>query len=244
MTKNIVFMISIVKDERSKNQKQHYSVKSWSDWCEKNDCELFLLSEDIMNPPQWNKMLVFDLLEGSEVDYDRVLYVDADTIVHPEMPNIFEEFEEGYFYGVRNYGSMDWVCRSIENYSHYLFEGHQLDWEKYINSGMMLFDKSHKEFFRKVQMFYTENKNKIQEVQKLGVGKDQPVLNFMLDIEQVPRKMLPYEYNMQDMMRFEVVGDDLLFTRFGWIYHFNAGVRPTPGAWIEHTYKKLKEQYG
>lgn len=237
-------MISIVEDERSKNQKQHYSIKSWSDWCEKNDCELFLLTQNVVEPPQWNKIWVFDLLDSSEIGYDRILYVDADTIVHPNMSNIFDELESGYFYGVRNYGSMDWVCRSIENYSHFVFGGHKLDWEKYINSGVMLFDKSHREFFNKVQNFYKENRSLLGEVQKLGVGKDQPVINFMLDMEEVPRKMLPYEYNMQDMTRFEVIGNDLLFTRYGWIYHFNAGVHPTPGVWIEHTYKTLKERNG
>ena len=27
---------------------------------------------------------------------------------------------------------------------------------------------------------------------------------------------------MQDLKRFELLGNDLLFTKFGWVYHFNA----------------------
>ena len=46
---------------------------------------------------------------------------------------------------------------------------------------------------------------------------------------------------MQDMMRVEVLGADMLHTKYGWIYHFNCGVRPHPRAWMEATYKHLFE---
>ena len=45
------------------------------------------------------------------------------------------------------------------------------------------------------------------------------------------------------MMRFEVLGEDLLYTRHGWVYHFNGGVKPHPRAWMEHTYKALYENW-
>ena len=58
-------------------------------------------------------------------------------------------------------------------------------------------------------------------------------------------KILPYEYNIQDLMRFEAIGPDMLHTRHGWIYHFNCGVKPHPRAWMEATYNYLykKGQY-
>lgn len=243
MSKNIIFMVSVQKDERSKNQNHYWSIKSWGDWANKNKCELFVLDQNIYDPPQWNKLTVFKLLEASGIDYNRILYVDADTIVHPDMPNIFDQFEEGYFYGVRNFGSMDWVIRSIENYSDQVFHDVGLDWEKYINTGVMLFDKSHKEFFNNICEFNELNEGLLRQTEKLGVGKDQPVINFLLEHYNIKRRYLPYEYNMQDMMRSECIGGDMLFTNIGWIYHFNCGVRPTPGQWMEHTYKYLKEKY-
>ena len=243
MSKNIVFLISIQQDERSRNQKHEWAVRSWSDWCKKNDCELFVLDQPILNPPQWNKILIFDLLDANEIEYERVLYVDADTIVHPNMPNIFDEFPSGTFYGVRNYGSMDWVIRSIENYSKLIFGDHELDWENYINTGFMLFDKSHKPLFEWLKDINGTRYSELREIENMGVGKDQPVINFGISINNVNFKVLPYEYNMQDMMRFEVIGGDMLHTKFGWIYHFNAGVKPTPGFWMERTYKYLKQEY-
>ena len=61
-----------------------------------------------------------DILDKNKVKYDQVLYVDADTIIHPNAPNIFEKTDHK-FCAVRNFGCMDWVCRSLENYSKILF---------------------------------------------------------------------------------------------------------------------------
>ena len=35
-------------------------------------------------------------------------------------------------------------------------------------------------------------------------------------------KLLPYEFNMNDMNRKEILADDMLFTKCGWIYQYNA----------------------
>ena len=39
---------------------------------------------------------------------------------------------------------------------------------------------------------------------------------------KIDLKLLPYEFNMNDMARKEILGDDLLFTKIGWIYQYNA----------------------
>ena len=122
--KNIVYMVNIVHDDRSKEQGYDFSIKSWQKWCEKNNCELFVLNEKVYDlkemKPQWHKLLVFDLLDNEGIDYDQILFVDSDTIVHPDCPNFFE-FSEHKFCGVSAVGSMDWILRSLENYSSILF---------------------------------------------------------------------------------------------------------------------------
>ena len=57
--------------------------------------------------------------------------------------------------------------------------------------------------------------------EKFSVGTDQPVLNFMVQSENVDYKQLGYEWNMQDLNRFELLDEELTFTKVGWIYHFN-----------------------
>ena len=51
---------------------------------------------------------------------------------HPNTPNFFE-LSENKFCGV-SVGSMDWIIRSIENYSHHLFDGFTFPYYRYINS--------------------------------------------------------------------------------------------------------------
>ncbi len=239
--KNIIYMVNIALDDRSKTQGYEWSIKSWDRWAAKNNCELFVLDQpiyevDIMKP-QWHKLFVFDLLENDNVAYDQIAFVDSDTIVHPNCPNFFE-LSENKFCGVTAVGSMDWVCRSIENYSHHLFDNFMFPYWRYINSGFMVMNKKHKKLFKNILKFYFDNKDKIISMQnQLGVGTDQPVINFFLNKNKVDIKLLPYEYNMQDMMRLELLGQDMLHTKYGWIYHFNAGVKPSPGAWLEHTYR-------
>lgn len=246
MSKNIIFLINIVHDNRSKNQGYEWSIKSWRKYAEKYGHEVFILDQKLFDvdymKPQWFKMYILDLLESNNIDFEQVLYVDADTIVHPNAPNVFD-ITDNKFCAVRNYGDMDWVIRSLENYSKYIFEGFTFPFYKYFNSGVMIFNKKHKEFFKSIQNFYNANRENIIKMQNtFGVGNDQPVLNYFVnrDISD-DYKVLPYEWNMQDMTRLEVLTEDYLHTKYGYISHYNAGVKPTPGYWLEKTYRHLYE---
>ena len=91
----------------------------------------------------FNKKNIFDLLESNGIEYNQVLSVDADTIIHPDTPNFFE-MTDNKFTTVEFDGSWDWVCRSLENYSKYLFENKMVDWWKYFDSGFWIVNKKHK----------------------------------------------------------------------------------------------------
>ena len=50
---------------------------------------------------------------------------------------------------------------------------------------------------------------------------------------------------MQDMMRFEVLNEDMLHTGFGYVPHYNAGTLPSSQYWIEkltNTYMKTIDE--
>tara|TARA_A100000164_G_C21926461_1_gene783344 strand:- start:1787 stop:2539 length:753 start_codon:yes stop_codon:yes gene_type:complete len=224
---NVVFMVNIKNDDNpTRVTPYEYSINSWKKWCDKNDSELFVLDQYIHEPnysrPNWYKLYVFDLLEANEIDYDQILVVDSDTIVHPDCPNFFE-LSENKFCAVHNDGSYDWVCRSLENYSKHLFDGFTFPLWEYFNSGFLIMNKSHRDFYKKIIKFYLENRDFIVKLQDtFGVGTDQPVINFFVHKENIDLKLLPYRFNMQDMFRKEILGGDMLFTKVGWVYHFNA----------------------
>ena len=237
-------MINIVHNERSRNQGYEFSIKSWKHYSNKYDCELFILDEPVIDvsymKPHWTKMYILDILDANEIDYDQVLYVDSDTIITPTAPNIFE-LSDYKFCAVPNFGDVDWLLRSIEAYSIELFDGYTFPYYKYFNSGLLLFNKSHKWLFKDIQEFYNKNHQKIVWMQNnYGVGHDQPIFNFFVNqYLQHEYKILGYEWNMQDLNRSELIGDDLLFSKYGYVCHFNAGIKPNPGVWMDKTYKKL-----
>ena len=151
--KNVVFMMNVdlAKEGRfasSRTNPYKYSIDSWKRWCDTNDCELFVLTEEIVDHDSmgicWQRWYIFDLLEANNIKYDQVLSVDADTIVHPDCPNVFE-MTDNKFTVVEFDGSWDWVLRSIESYSKYVFGDYMLkEWWKYFDSGFWIVNKSHK----------------------------------------------------------------------------------------------------
>ena len=71
--------------------------------------------------------------------------------------------------------------------------------------------------------FYFKNDKEINTIsQTYGIGVDQTPLNFNLNTQKVDTKLLPYKYNMGCMLKKEILTlEDMLFTKVGWIYHFN-----------------------
>ena len=246
MSKNVIFITNIKNPENLERSKPYdYAVKSWKHFADKNDCRLFVLDQylyetDYMKP-NWYKTYVFDLLDGNDIEYDQIAIVDADTMVHPECPNFFE-MSENKFCAIPAEGSCDWICRSIENYSKYLFSGFSFPFWEYFNSGFLIVNKEHKSLYDMIKNFFIQNRDNIVNIQNtFMVGTDQPVINFFVQIENIDYKLFPYEFNMQDLPRKEILTNDLLFTKLGWMYHFNA-IPDNHNAdktlyWMEKTYK-------
>ena len=252
--KNIVFMMDIDlagegRYASSRRLPYKYSIKSWEKWCEKNDCELFVLT-DLLLPKEnmaicWQRYYLFDILEANEIEYDQILMVDADTIVHPDCPNFFD-MTDRKMCGVHNEGSYDWIIRSIENYGKYFFNGHVMDFWKYIDCGFVVVNEIHRDFFKQVTDFYNENAELLRQVEKeWHAGTDQTPVNILIHDRDIDFKWLPYEFNMCDMFRKELLTDDLLFTKWGWIYQYNSIPNNTEDKltylWMKKTYEHLYE---
>ena len=58
-------------------------------------------------------------------------------------------------------------------------------------------------------------------------------------------KWLPYEYNMCDMFRKELLNDEMTFTKWGWIYQYNSIPNNKEDRltlhWMKKTYEYLYE---
>ena len=195
MSKNIVFLPAIVvKGNESRSAPYKYGIDSWRRWCEKNNVELFVLDE-LLYPVDymkitWQRYMIHDLLEANNIEYDK-------------------------FVGVHTQGSYDWVLRSMENYSKYIFENNWFPFWEYIQGGFQITNKKHKQFYKDIIKFYQDNEPNIQQVQQFHVGTDQPMLNFLLRKHNIDLKLLPWEFSMSDMVNKEILNDRMTFTKCG-----------------------------
>ena len=242
---NIVFIIDIKKDGKTKKEYQ-YSIDSWRYFCNKYNHQLYLLEEPIVDPKAmgviWQRYFLFDILDHNEIDANQILIVDADTIVHPDCPDIFELTEDKYCL-VHDDGDFDWIIRSMESYKHHLFKDEPLfNWYEYFNSGFQIVNNFHRPFFNTMREFYAANVNDILWCQKTyGVGTDQTPLNYLLRKEKIATKALPYKFNMSCLAAKEVVNEDMMHTKAGYVMHFNGLPDKDVSVpyWMEKTYKYL-----
>ena len=229
--KNLVFMmdIDIKGDGRydsSRRAAYKYSIDSWKRGCDKNDSELFVLNELLLDNSEmgvcWQRYYLFDILDVNEIEYNQILMVDADTIVHPDCPNFFD-MSEGKLCAAQFDGSWDWVLRGIENYSKYIFDGFMMPWYNYFDCGFIIVNDKHREFFKIITDLYLTYKDNLTILQDtFHNGTDQTPVNILVHKHDIDLKLLPYEFNMNDMSRKEILADDMLFTKCGWIYQYNA----------------------
>jgi hypothetical protein len=252
---NVVFIPNIDLGD-NRNQSYSYSVNSWKYFCDKYDCEL-VVWEDLLLPIEqmkitWQRYYMFDILEANNIDYDQVLIVDADTIVHPDCPNFFNE-TDGKYSVVRNNGSFEWVRRSMDGFSKLLFNDEVpfKVWD-YINCGFQIVNKDHKEFFEYVRNYYLENQYEVQNIiDQVKASTDQTLINFLLRQQNVELNYLPICYNLQDLHSKQLLyihqncwwPDELIFENCGYVFHFNAIPPNDMGRdanyWIKRTYEEF-----
>ena len=256
--KNVVFIPNIDLGNGRSNP-YHYSIKSWEYWCGKNDCILFEWKTPRLDPTlfpiTFQRYMVFDILEEEGIDYDKILMVDADTIIHPKTPNFFELVGDEMGVTLNN-GSYEWVLRSIKNWGNAIFSNEPKikTWE-YFNGGFQIVNSKHKEFYKVVMKFYKTNIEIIDHYKnQIKAGTDQTIINYLTQIYNIKKQILPECYNLQELHTksllhipgYSYFEDELVFLEAGWVYHFN-GIPQNPSNrnvsyWMERTYKHLYDE--
>ena len=255
MSQNIVFIPNVdLGNGRSSNYK--YSIESWKIWGKKNNAKVIEWKDPITDPTYMKITLqrywVHDILQHNEIDYDQVLIVDADTIVHPDCPNFFEETNHKYS-AVLNNGCYEWTTRSIKDWGNAMFPNEPLVKPyNYFNTGFVIANKEHKPFFDIVKNLYLEKGEEIKmHRDRIKASTGQTIVNFLLQKHNIETTTLSEAYNLQDLFRKNLLHipnhswwkDELRFLDAGWVYHFNA-IPKNPrdvSYWMERTYKHLYE---
>ena len=227
MKSNVIFAVAVPsKHLTDVGEYSSYSLRSWKSYADRVGAKLVVMEEPVTDPDQmkmtWQRWYVHDILENSGIEYDNILMVDVDTIVHWAAPDIFKVILNpgSWFSACVDNDNLGWLKASIDGYQH-MFPEITLDWEKYFNCGVILMGKKHKDLCKEITTFYEENEGHLDlQHNTLKKGSDQTPVNYILNSGKWKYKLLPKKWNLTHMNRKEVL-NNFIFKDVGWVYHFN-----------------------
>ncbi|MCQ2387676.1 MAG: glycosyltransferase family 8 protein [Clostridia bacterium] len=142
-------------------------------------------------------------------EYDKVIYLDSDTIVLKDIADFFDIDLTNYLVG----GVPDEAVGNIEPFSRYVKKALGIEANEYFNAGIMVMNLKE---FRKFN-FYKEFGELLNKY-KFKVAQDQDYLNVLC---YKKAKLLPYNWNVMPLR-----GINLKPCEKPYIIHFNLTAKP------------------
>lgn len=214
---------------------------TWEHYCKRYNIDFYVIDKPQHQDtqPHWFRYWIFDL----KPEYDQYLYVDTDVFVKWNAPNIFDVHKQGKLYAVQDNGGLSWVWEGIKAYQT-MFPDVTLEWDEYFNSGVMLFDKSHKQVFQTFKEFYTNNQQGIGVYrEKYRKGHDQTIFNYFLRHAGTDVELISEKWNLFHLLRREILYNGY-FLDMGYFWHFNNLDRSIQVELLTNIWNQIKVNYG
>jgi len=261
MSKNVVFWVGVKNEKYSEKyggwEWMDISRKTWEYWCKKHDVIFFPFEEpindDLVNYRiNWQKSIYcFDLLDEAGIDYDQIFLVDATCMVKWDMPNIFE-LTDNKFTAWRETDNLNWVYDSVKGYEE--FFSYKLNKHNYFSSGVIIFNKSHKDMFLDFKDLYLNNTEEFVELQDKTVrkGTEQTPLNYWVQKNNVELNLdLPFSYKLTHIHRKDMfkpnwqLNEDStpFFIKYGYNWVFNGIPKNQRTEVMSQTWGFVKDNY-
>ena len=262
MKKNIIFWVGVInpdhKDKYGDYNYFEYSKNTWKHFCKKFNCHCVEFNTPVEKDlfkfrVNWQKAIfVFDELEKNNIEYDQIALVDSSCMYKWNAPNFFE-LTERKFVGWRDVDNMRWTNDSIVGYKDF-FKDFKLDRTKYINSGFIIFNELHKEFFNSFKQLYYDNIDTFCELQDKVVkkGTEQTPLNYWLQINEIETKTdLPIAFKLTHLHRKEMFGYNWqlnedqtpYFIKYGYNWIFNGLPKHDRSNLMKQVWDMVKHNY-
>jgi predicted O-methyltransferase YrrM len=262
MKKDVIFWPAI-KDERLSSKYGNFSYfeqsrKAWKFWCDKNNCIFFefthpVESDLIRYRPQWQKCIfVFDELRKNNVNYNQIALIDSTSIPRWDCPNFFN-LTDNKFTAWRDIDNLKWVYESVVGYKDF-FNGFDFDFNQYINSGFMIFNKDHEPFFSSLKSMYIKNIDTFINLQDNLVkkGNDQTPINYLLQIQGIDVNLdLPVNFNLTHLNRKELLGHNWqinedqtpFFIKYGFLWRYTGIPKNQRTSFSKQVWDFVKHNY-
>jgi len=261
MKKNVVFIACVPNKERVDKygsfQYFDYTIKTWEYWCKKNNCELVLFQEPFKKDVKryrinWQKaVFIFDELEKQKIDYNQVLLLDSTCMIKWDTPNFFE-MTDNKLVAMKDMDNPRWVYNSIQAYKEF-FDGYECDIKQYVNSGFIIFNETHREFFESFKEMYLNNVDKMCELHDSSGTAEQTPLNYWLQIKniEVSDSLPPMLYRCSHIHRKEMfsynwqLDEDKtpFFIKYPYVWMFSGFARENRTDLMKQTWDLVKHNY-
>tara|TARA_R100000458_G_C8200189_1_gene190985 strand:- start:163 stop:888 length:726 start_codon:yes stop_codon:yes gene_type:complete len=238
-----------------------YSKKAWKYWCDKNGYELVIYDKCKISDLVKYRVTVqrwfdiHDFLEERGVEYSKVLMVDACSIPHWDCPDFFKLTGDNMC-GMNDLDNLGWVYESVEGYKH-MFDNFNFDITKYMNSGWVIFNKSHKKLFKQFEKYYLENFDEFYKLQTETVkrGTCQTPLNYFIQMNDVKVDFLPQTFRLSHLHRRESLRHNWQmdgseyedrtpwFVKYGHIWVFSGFGKEHRNQLMEQTWNMIGHKY-
>ena len=260
MKKNVVFMACVVNKEKTEKyggfEYFNYAIKTWKYWCKKNNCKFVLFDSPFKKDTKkyrinWQKeVFVFDELERRNIDYDQILILDSTCMIKWDTPNFFE-MTNRKFTATRDMDNLRWIYNSIDGYKDF-FDGFDFDIKKYVNSGFVIFNEDHRDFFESFKKMYLENVDEMCRLHDLTGTAEQTPFNYWIQIKKMNVNFLNgMLYRCSHLHRKELLSynwqldDDKtpFFIKYPYVWMFSGFDRNNRGPLMKQTWDLVKHNY-
>jgi hypothetical protein len=262
MKQNVVFWIGVRSNDTLLSNKHgnfeylEYSKYTWQYWCKKNNVVFYEYNtpsnlDTGTHVVTWQRWFdIFDQLDAANISYDKIAMVDGSSMIHWNAPNMFDLVSTNLV-ASRALENIGWLDECIQGYN-VLFNGFDFDLKRYINCGFQIFCADHKQFLVTLKEFYYNNYDKIIELQKtIKRGTDQPVYNYLLQINNIIVDNLPEPFHVTHMNRFNwfqynwQLNEDSTpyFIKYGYIWFFSGFDRKQRAGLMSQTWELIKHNY-
>ena len=261
MKKNVVFWVGVKNEHYAEKyggwEWMDITRKSWEYWCKKHDVIFFPMEKPIKSDLtkfriNWQKAIYcFDILDDAGVEYDQIYLVDGMNIIKWDTPNVFE-LTDHKFTAWRDTDNLGWTYKSIVGYEDFFC--YELDKQKYFSSGLIIFNKSHRDIFLEFKNLYLNNVDEFVELQDKIVhkGTEQTPLNYWLQKNEVEINLdLPFTYKLCHIHRKEMfhynwqLNEDKtpFFIKYGKVWGFSGLPKDQRTEIISQTWDLVKHNY-
>jgi hypothetical protein len=238
--KNVVFWCGVNNPEHAAKYDSfkwfEYSKKSWQYWCSKHDVIFFeyttpAIPDLIAHRVTWQRWFdVFDQLESANINYDKIYMIDANSIIHWDAPNFFDLCTDNRLVAWRDSDNLNWIYECVQGWSKY-FDYNKFDISRYINTGCLIFNESHKTLINELKELYFNNYESLIQAQTIiKKGTDQGPFNFLVQMKNIDVNMeLPMSFKLTHLHRKELFSYNWqlntdqtpFFIKYGYIWIFN-----------------------